>query len=200
MRVVLGAAGGRVPCEANRAAWHRAGTAVLCQRLGTSAVPRVNNSCKIPILRCSVCVPQLCRFAFLCGISSGGDGCLLAPTAQAARSNVSPRPHSRFWNLSWHSWSSRTGLWGQELRCYWQLLSLLWAEHLQLSARFPSRAAPTSEHPRALLWSPAAPHASGQGTAQARQALAQYGCVCVLPGSVPGARSHCTATYYMFEL
>lgn len=147
----------QVPCEGDRAAWHRAGTAALCRRLGTSTAPRVNNACKIPVLRSSVC-PSCAALHFSVAFPSGGR---LSPGTHC---NVSPGPHSCCWNLSWHSCSSQTGLWGQELCYYWQLLSLLWAEHLQLSARFPSRGAPTSEHPCVLLWSPTVPHPSWQGS------------------------------------
>lgn len=58
----------------------------------------------------------------------------------------------------------------------------------------PMPAPPTP--PRA----PTAPHPMAQGTAQARQALVQYGCIYVVPHSVPGAPGHCTAMYYVFEL
>lgn len=90
------------------------------------------------------CVSRLCCFAFPCGISMGRDSCLLAPTAQAERAAVSPHGHG-----CWHSWSSQTGLWGWELRYYWQLLSLLRAQQRQFSVHFHNGCAPTSEHPHA---------------------------------------------------
>lgn len=103
------------------------------------------------------CVSRLCCFAFPCGISMGRDSCLLAPTVQAERAAVSPHGHG-----CWHSWSSQTGLWGWELRYYWQLLSLLRAQQPQFSVHFHNRCAPTSEHPHAC--SPHPPSGSYSST------------------------------------